>query len=108
MGEWEFEAEIDHLGDYWQYPCELGSSGHDEKWLDSILKVKPTWMRHKREKRKRERGSKCNTRFLARVTGRLQLLFIKMGKIVGEEQVCGWNGGEINQEYGLEHVKKYI
>lgn len=29
-------------------------------------------------------------------TGRLQLSFIKkMGKTVGEEQLCGWSSGEI-------------
>lgn len=37
-----FEAEIGNLGDYHNNLCVLGSRGDDEKWLDSILKVKPT------------------------------------------------------------------
>lgn len=41
-GKWGFEGEIDHLGDNCDNLCVLGSSGDDEIWLDSVLKLKTT------------------------------------------------------------------
>lgn len=38
----------------------------------------------------------------------LELSFAKMGKTVGEEQVCEWGCGELNKEFGFENVKKCI